>query len=226
MKRAHKVVLAQPAAAAAPPPRPLPRAPRPVRGDGGEAFRASQRYQSLLQDYKELLKETAAKKNRLHLEKLKKQRLSAEVKFLRRRYKSMSENPSQTAVYRLKNPAMTPTSRTAVWVDHHGPVQAVGSSSKVHLPAQQQRQHLVPRASPVIDLNEACELSSSEETEEFHGYQETVRVDKVNRYLLEGNVVAGPSDSKMPTFWDARNPAATRAGKRKISWQDQLALRV
>uniref|UniRef100_A0A453NL54 Uncharacterized protein n=1 Tax=Aegilops tauschii subsp. strangulata TaxID=200361 RepID=A0A453NL54_AEGTS len=57
MKRAHKVVLAQPAAAAAAtPPRPLPRAPRPVRGDGGEAFRASQRYQSLLQDYKELLK--------------------------------------------------------------------------------------------------------------------------------------------------------------------------
>lgn len=55
MKRAHKVVLAQPAAAAAPP-RLLPRAPRPVRGDGGEAYRASQRYQSLLQDYKELLK--------------------------------------------------------------------------------------------------------------------------------------------------------------------------
>uniref|UniRef100_M8CTI0 Uncharacterized protein n=1 Tax=Aegilops tauschii TaxID=37682 RepID=M8CTI0_AEGTA len=113
------------AAAAATPPRPLPRSAPPVRGDGGEAFRASQRYQSLLQDYKELLK------------------------------------------------------------------------------------------------------SSSEETEEFHGYQETVRADKVNRYLLEGNVVAGPSDSKMPAFWDARNSAAARAaGKRKISWQDQLALRV
>ncbi|XP_048538549.1 uncharacterized protein LOC125517398 [Triticum urartu] len=226
MKRPHKVVLAQPAAAAAMTPRPLPRAPRPVRGDGGEAFRASQRYQSLLQDYKELLKETAAKKNRLHLEKLKKQRLSAEVKFLRRRYTSMSENPSQTAVYRLKNPAMAPTSRTAVWVDHHRSVQAVGSSSKGHQPAQQQRQHPVPRASPVIDLNEACELSSSEETEEFHGYQETARADKVNKYMLEGNVVAGPSDSKMSAFWDARNPAAARAGKRKISWQDQLALRV
>jgi hypothetical protein len=70
----------------------------------------------------------------------------------------MSENPSQTAVYRLKNPAMAPTSRTAVWVDHHRPVQAVGSSSKGHQPAQQQRQHPFPRASPVIDLNEACEL--------------------------------------------------------------------
>ncbi|KAM3228011.1 hypothetical protein ACQJBY_059630 [Aegilops geniculata] len=225
MKRAHKVVLAQPAAAAATPPRPLPRAPRSVRGDGGEAFRASQRYQSLLQDYKELLKETAAKKNRLHLEKLKKQRLSAEVKFLRRRYKSMSENPSQTAVYRLKNPAMAPTSRTTVWVDHHRPVQAVASPSKGHQPMQQQRQHPVPRASPVIDLNEACELSSSEETEEFHGYQETARADKVNKYMLEGNVVAGPSDSKMSAFWDARNPAVVRAGKRKISWQE-LALRV
>nr|BAJ86111.1 predicted protein [Hordeum vulgare subsp. vulgare] len=225
MKRANKVVLAQPAAAAAPP-RLLPRAPRPIRGDGGEAYRTSQRYQSLLQDYKELLKETAAKKNRLHLEKLKKQRLSAEVKFLRRRYQSMSGNPSQTSVYRLKNPAMVPTtSRTTVWVDHHRPIQAVGSSSKGHQPVQQQRQHLVPRASPIIDLNEACELSSSEETEEFHGYEETARADKVNKYMLQGNV-AGPSDSKMSAFWDARNPAVARAGKRKISWQDQLALRV
>lgn len=201
MKKADKVVLAQPAATA---PRLLPRAPGPVRD--GESYRARLRYQSLLQDYKELLKESAAKKNRLHMEKLRKLRLLAEVKFLRRRYKSMSEDPSQAVVYKVKNPAMGgPASRTTV------SVQAIGSSSKA-LPAQQQWQRPPPRASPVIDLNEACE-PSSEEMEGFHGYQESVG--------------AGPSNAKTPAaaFWDVRNPAV-RAGKRKISWQDQLALRV
>jgi hypothetical protein len=55
MKKSNKVVLAQPAATA---PRLLPRAPGPVRGPagaGGESHRARLRYQSLLQDYKELL---------------------------------------------------------------------------------------------------------------------------------------------------------------------------
>lgn len=58
MKRANKVVLAQPAAAAPPL---LPRAPGPgpARGGAGgvgEASRARLRHRSLLQDYKELLK--------------------------------------------------------------------------------------------------------------------------------------------------------------------------
>ena len=56
MKKSNRVVLAQPAATA---PRLLPRAPGPVRGaagGGGESHRARLRYQSLLQDYKELLK--------------------------------------------------------------------------------------------------------------------------------------------------------------------------
>lgn len=70
-------------------------------------------------------------------------------------------------------------------------------------------------------------FQSSEETEEFDGYQDSVSA-KSNYYTLEGDddAAAGPSDTKMASaFWDVRNPAA-RAGKRKISWQDQLALRV
>lgn len=221
MKRANKVVLAQPAAAAPPL---LPRAPGPgpARGGAGgvgEASRARLRHRSLLQDYKELLKETEAKKNKLHLEKMKKQRLLAEVMFLRKRYKSMSENPSQTVVYRVKNPAMADER-------HRSTVHAVGSSSKGPPEHLRRQQHSALRASPVIDLNEACELSS-EETEEFDGYQDSVSA-KSNYYTLEGDddAAAGPSDAKMASaFWDVRNPAA-RAGKRKISWQDQLALRV
>jgi hypothetical protein len=82
MKKA-KVVLAQPAARAPPSPL-LPRAPGHSRGGGvgggEEAYRARAKYKNLLQDYKELLEETEAKKKRLQMEKLKKQRLLAEVK--------------------------------------------------------------------------------------------------------------------------------------------------
>jgi hypothetical protein len=78
-----RVVLAQPAAGA-PPPRPPPlfsRAHGPVRGSGDEAaYRARLRYQALLHDYQELVKEAQAKKRRLHMERLNKQRLLAEVK--------------------------------------------------------------------------------------------------------------------------------------------------
>jgi hypothetical protein len=42
---------------------------------------------------------------------------------------------------------------------------------------------------------------------------------------MEGDAAAGPSQVRMPVFWDVQNPAG-RSGKRKISWQDQLALRV
>ncbi|PVH36611.1 hypothetical protein PAHAL_6G121600 [Panicum hallii] len=223
-----RVVLAQPAAGA-PPPRPPPlfsRAHGPVRGSGDEAaYRARLRYQALLHDYQELVKEAQAKKRRLHMERLNKQRLLAEVKFLRKRYKSMSENPSQTIVCRVRNPAMRPACRTAAWANdaQHRSVHAIGSSSRSQL--LQWRQDDSPRASLVIDLNEACEPGYEEmEMGDHHGYREPLGFNKVRRYPME-DAAAGPSEVRIPAFWDARSPVG-RAGKRKISWQDQLALRV
>jgi len=223
-----RVVLAQPAAGA-PPPRPPPlfsRAPGPVRGAGEEAaYWARLRYQALLHDYQELVKEAQAKKRRLHMERLNKQRLLAEVKFLRKRYKSMSENPSQTIVCRVRNPAMRPARRTAAWANdaQHRSIQAIGSSSRSQL--VQWRQDDSPRASPVIDLNEACEPGYEIEMGDHHGYGEPLGINNVRRYPMEGVAAAGPSEVRIPAFWDARSLEG-RAGKRKISWQDQLALRV
>ncbi|XP_062192446.1 uncharacterized protein LOC133895935 isoform X2 [Phragmites australis] len=152
MKKA-KVVLAQPATGA--PWLPLSSAPGPIRGGGEEAaYRANLRYRGLLHDYQELLKETEARKRRLHLDRLKKQMLLAEVKFLRKRFKSLSENQWQTIVCRVRNPAMPLATRTTAWAEHPS-VHAVGSSSKSQ--PVQPRQDGPPRASPVIDLNEACE---------------------------------------------------------------------
>ncbi|KAG2578196.1 hypothetical protein PVAP13_6NG178300 [Panicum virgatum] len=248
-----RVVLAQPAAGALPPRPPalFSRAPGPVRGSGEEAYRARLRYQALLHDYQELVKEAQAKKRRLHMERLNKQRLLAEVKFLRKRYKSMSENPSQTIVCRVRNPAMRPARRTAAWANdaQHRSIQAIGSSSRSQL--VQWRQDDSPRASPVIDLNEACEpvifvivhFTSCNihefcyldwfvsfqgyeiEMGDHHGYGEPLGINNVRRYLMEGVAAAGPSEVRIPAFWDARSLEG-RAGKRKISWQDQLALRV
>lgn len=59
---------------------------------------------------------------------------------------------------------------------------------------------------------------------DHHGYRETFAIDKVRRYPLEGEAAAGPNEVRIAAFWDARSPTG-RSGKRKISWQDQLALR-
>ncbi|KAL6640023.1 hypothetical protein ACP70R_022333 [Stipagrostis hirtigluma subsp. patula] len=231
MKRA-KFVLAQPAVGASHPlaPRPPPSraAPGPIRGGGEDAeYWASLRYRGLLRDYHALVKETEAKKTRLHMKKLKKQTLLAEVKFLRKRFKSLSQNPSQAMVYRVRNPAMPAYAHTAAWADkvEHRSVHAIGSSSRSQL--MQQRQDGPPRGSPVIDLNEACEQSYEDMgIEGLHGHQGPLGIDNTRRYYaMEADVAAGPSDAQMAAFWDARTVAA-RLGKRKMSWQDQLALRV
>ncbi|KAJ1256168.1 hypothetical protein BS78_K077200 [Paspalum vaginatum] len=227
IKRA-RVVLAQPAAGA---PASLPplfsRAPGPVRGTGDEAaYRASLRYRALLQDYQELVKETQAKKRRLHMERLRKLRLLAEIKFLRKRYKSMSENPSQAVVCRVRNPAIPPAPWATAWAgdSQQQLVHAAGSSSRSQ--PLQRRQDGSPRASPVIDLNEACEPGYEEvEIEERYSYRAPLGINKSKRYLIEGDAPGGPSEVRMPVFWDVQNPSG-RSGKRKISWQDQLALRV
>ncbi|TVU42286.1 hypothetical protein EJB05_08682 [Eragrostis curvula] len=225
-----KVVLAQPAAGArmlSPRPPMSSRAPGPVRGGGEEAaYRASLRHRGLLQDYQELVKETEAKKRSLYMIKLRKQRLWAEIKFLRKRYKSMSQNPSQTVVCKVRNPPMPPpVSRTSAWADdvEHRLVPAVGSSSKSQ--PMPRRQLGPPRACPVIDLNETCEPSHEVEMVEHYGYVEPLGISSTKRYPMEGDGAAGPSDVRMPAFWNIGNPAV-RAEKRKISWQDQLALRV
>ncbi|PWZ29726.1 hypothetical protein Zm00014a_005317 [Zea mays] len=235
-----KIVLAQPAVGA--PTSRLPffsRAPGPVRGAGDEAaHRASLRHRSLLQDYQELIKETQAKKERLYMERLRKKKLLAEVKFLRKRYQSMAENPSQTIACRVKNPALSSASWRAASVSdaQHQLVRAVGSSSRNQL--VQPRRGGSPRVYPAIDLNEACEPGYEMEiVEERHGNRAPLGINKSKRYPMESDAdagnnskrypmemgsdaVAGPTQGRMPVFWDVQNPAG-RSGKRKISCQDQ-----
>ncbi|XP_066397987.1 protein FIZZY-RELATED 2-like [Miscanthus floridulus] len=74
----------------------------------------------------------------------------------------------------------------------HQSVHAAGSSSRSQL--VHRRHGGSPRASPVIDLNEACEPGYEEmEIEEHHGYRAPLGFNKSKRYLMEGDATAGPS---------------------------------
>ncbi|XP_011018048.1 PREDICTED: uncharacterized protein LOC105121195 [Populus euphratica] len=55
------------------------------------------KHQSLMQDYEELYKETEAKKRKLQMMRQKKITLMAEVRFLRRRYKYLTQNKPKKA---------------------------------------------------------------------------------------------------------------------------------
>lgn len=161
------------------------------------------KHQSLMQDFSELEKETEETKKRLQKAKRKQLRLLAEVRFLRRRYKYLLKNPSQkTPSERLVQPKL-PNSRN--------------QSSLIKERNYREKEASIKRT-PAIDLNQ---ISRGEETEEF--VWEAPRMDKkLERPSAEGDASAG--DLK----WVCRDVGngPSRSGKRKISWQDQVALRV
>ncbi|XP_010927958.1 uncharacterized protein [Elaeis guineensis] len=186
----------------------------------GEEARAWFRHESLLQDYEELLKETEAKRKQLQKVNQKKLKLLAEVKFLRKRYKCLSKNPLQKTTYRLKKRSCKIPSS----VLGHGEAPSPVIQNELH---QKDRSYIVrevavPSTSAVLDLNQAS-LPNGEEMEEFQGEPESMKVDKLNKGLTEGDLVA--NDLKLLICRDVGN-GVKRGGKRKITWQDQVALKV
>lgn len=187
----------------------------------GEEDRARIKYEGLLQDYKDLLKETKAKKRRLQKAKERKLKLSTEVKFLRKKYKSFMKNPSQESSYRLKkqqtHKKSVPSSRInpplnlAIKVDF---------SSKDN--CYRTRETGAVSTSAVLDLNQTF-FPNGEEMEEFQMEQDQLKMEKLKRSLMEGDAVA--NDLKLSVCRDV-GTSSNPISKRKISWQDQVALRV
>ncbi|XP_042445162.1 uncharacterized protein LOC122030079 isoform X2 [Zingiber officinale] len=165
------------------------------------AAKARFRHQSLLQDYEDLVKETDAKRKNLHIAKQKKLKLHAEVKFLQKRYKTLSQNRSGTVQFRLKT---KPKSRFFV-------AQPSNSNASHQLPAKDQSSKLRDDASPstsaIIDLNQIGE--------DMDKYQFDAEPSKV-----EAN------DIKLSICRDVGHASSNQVGKRKITWQDQVALTV
>ncbi|XP_057967412.1 uncharacterized protein LOC131157355 [Malania oleifera] len=102
---------------------------------------------------------------------------------------------------------------------------------------------VVPRNSSVLDLNENDRIYSgqeaglrnpvpvfdlnqiSREEEEFQVNGEPVRVEEQRKSLIRGGNEEQYVDMKLSACRNISN-GSNRAGKRKISWQDQVALRV
>ncbi|KAJ0984895.1 hypothetical protein J5N97_003251 [Dioscorea zingiberensis] len=187
----------------------------------GEEAKVRIKYQNLLQDYKDLLKETKAKNRRLQKAKEKKLRLSTEVKFLRKKYKSFMKNPSRESSYRLKkqqaHKASIPSSKMNP--SQNRVIQADFSPKDKNCRI---RESGIVSTSAVLDLNQAF-YPNVEDMEEFQVEQEHVKMEKPKRSSMEGEVVA--NDLKLSICREV-GTSSNHMGKRKISWQDQVALRV
>jgi hypothetical protein len=174
----------------------------------GGGDRTKFRYQSLWLDYQDLHKETEAKRKQLMKAKQRKLKLKTEVKFLRRKFKSLSNNPSQIIQHHLKKQQTRKEETSSNWDAN----QVTGSAIGIII----RDRDAAPRAS-VIDLNQAC-VPIGDEMDDFDAPREPVRPDKMKSYYVEGEQ-AMASDVRTLVCRDGK-------GKRKITWQDQVALRV
>ncbi|XP_074581538.1 uncharacterized protein LOC141838038 isoform X2 [Curcuma longa] len=176
------------------------------------AAKARFRHQSLLQDYEDLVKETDVKRKNLHIAKQKKLKLHAEVKFLRKRYKTLLQNRSGTVQFKLKT---KPKSRFFVAQPSH-------ANASYQLPAKDQSSKLRDDASPstsaIIDLNQI-----GEDMDKYQFDAKPSKADtKFSKSSMEGDLEA--NDIKLSICRDVGHGSSNQAGKRKITWQDQVAL--
>ncbi|KAK8918552.1 hypothetical protein KSP39_PZI020966 [Platanthera zijinensis] len=180
----------------------------------GEEAMARFKHQYLFQDYQELLKETKDKKERLQKEMQKKLKLLAEVKFtmncffcrfLRKKYQSLTKSKKQS--HRILSPSK----------------QVIRTPPNL-LPLKERNfkssEASVPTPRKLIDLNQVS-LPNDEETDPFGAEWEDMKMEKLRRF--EASSMA--DDLKLSVCREIGS-SANRLGKRRVSWQDQLALRV
>ncbi|KAJ1433582.1 hypothetical protein SESBI_06122 [Sesbania bispinosa] len=234
------------------------------------------RHQSLLQDYEDLQKETEAMGKKLQATKQKKMILSAEVRFLRQRYKYLLKHPSpkpqpkQEALkpkklkiqapiiskgknYNRKESALRPQTAS-----HLNPKERISNGVQDTL---QKTGHVFDlnqnarsfskkdvsfhSSAPMLDLNHKDRIHSGKEATKksitpFFDLNQISREEEE----LQGNNVNEPmwieepkknaqriaseeqhNDIKLSVCRNVGD-GSNRTGKRKISWQDQVALRV
>lgn len=163
------------------------------------------KHQSLIQDFNELQKETDAMKKKLHKDKQRKLTLLAEVRFLRRRYKFLmrSQSPNTPRIDR----------------------DLVRSQA----PMSHKESYRMPKPSPVLDLNQIS--NGEDDVGDYyvsHHPEPPMRMEKKPKRSYSRRVEQQqqhPSDANMLVCREVMN-GSSRPGKRKISWEDQVALKV
>ncbi|XP_004507749.1 uncharacterized protein [Cicer arietinum] len=224
------------------------------------------RHQSLLQDYEDLHKETEAMRMKLQAVKEKKMMLSAEVRFLRRRYKYLLKHPqpehdvlkpqkpkiSKGRNYSRKESTLRPNTASKLNPKERiftGVEDTLQKTSHVFDLNQNSRSLSKKDASfhsssaPALDLNHKDRIHSgkeatkksvtpffdlnqiSREEEELEGNNQSMWIEEQKKSTQRVVNEEQHNDIKLSV---CRNigEGSSRAGKRKISWQDQVALRV
>ncbi|XP_020584051.1 uncharacterized protein LOC110027078 [Phalaenopsis equestris] len=186
----------------------------------GEAAMARLKHQYLFEDYQELLKETVEKRERLQKAMQKKLKLLAEVKFLAKKYESFTKSSKAF-------PCKTKKQSLKILFPPNQLIRPPLPPTKAELPKKEERnckakEAKVQNARKLIDLNQVS-LPNDEETDAFEVELEHLKTEKLRRSLLEGNIMA--DDLKLSACRDIGS-GSNRSGKRKITWLDQLTLRV
>ncbi|KAK8660730.1 hypothetical protein V6N13_051643 [Hibiscus sabdariffa] len=235
------------------------------------------RHQSLMQDFEDLHKETQGMRKKLQTMKERKLRLSAEVRFLKRRHNFLMQNGSSNTIagrnfVRPENTVVRSKSsvkeKKLIGKEHGLRRLATGfdlnrkektysgkEASFIHPSPMfdlNQKQHkningkdvaLLQSSSPILGLNQRERLYSgneatartmapifdlnqiSREEEELQAMENSMRIEGFKKSSIRIASGEQHNDVKISACRNTGN-GPNRVGKRKISWQDQVALRV
>ncbi|GLJ47179.1 hypothetical protein SUGI_0995950 [Cryptomeria japonica] len=213
------------------------------------------KHASLQLDYNELQRETRAFKKRLQRTKLKKDKLLAEVRFLRRRHRLLTKKSSQALPQKqplVGSKVMGPPKH--VQYDHAvNPKQSLpaqhmaakyeyanrGTSSEQQISAKNRGASYEEPVAPHTLRNKHFTMfdcitpeNNPPAAREFQVFWEPLREETSSyvaapiRKLIENVGLA--SDLNLSMFKDIPNGfvLSNKTGKRSISWQDQMVLKV
>ncbi|KAI7728526.1 hypothetical protein M8C21_001044 [Ambrosia artemisiifolia] len=206
------------------------------------------KHQTLFQDYLDLQQKTEAARNRLEVMKQKKHTLEAEVRFLRRRYKFLMKTKS-SAPQQVKSHIVETTQYRKSKKEKVNPKKVATLLSLPQIPDEFQRgkpftkkKNTIPsQPLPVFDLDRNVNLhvnNSSPVTE----INQKSDVGQAKAPIFDLNQISIEAAELQESFEDLRKEqqndlklsicrnvgdgSTNRSGKRKISWQDPVALRV
>ncbi|XP_076909875.1 uncharacterized protein LOC143567306 [Bidens hawaiensis] len=214
-----------------------------------DIIRARFKHQTLVQDYLQLQKETEAARNRLDAMKQKKRTLEAEVRFLRRRHKFLRKTkPSipqqvkshnvETIQYRKSkekgNPTKMATFPNLPLIPNQ--VQRGNTHTKMKniIPSQPLPVFHLDRnvnshgnnSSPVIDINQKSTVVKAK-APIFDLNLISVEEEELQESFDDQRIeIEQQNDLKLSICRNVVDGSTNRSGKRKISWQDPVALRV
>ncbi|CAH8352883.1 unnamed protein product [Eruca vesicaria subsp. sativa] len=195
------------------------------------------KHQSLMQDYHELRKEREFKMRKLEMMKQRRSTLDAEVRFLKRRYKQLKQDQtldtsspgmlrlsesgySKVPSKRKKNSTMD--EKEALSLDKKNPKRSRGNEVLTNsIPLPDLNGDGSTFKVPGFDLNQ---ISREEEEPEASGGQVIAQATK-KAMLGNGNDDVH-CEMKLPICRDVEKELNRAAVKRKVSWQDPVALSV